>query len=251
MIYRVILLALIALPAVSGCHSRPACPRVPTRDLVREIQAGSPENRLDIFVTDTLLLVNGAPVGKIEDGRFTDASDRAVYPPLLESIYQEFSRRGSDPYTEILVHIHEKHPRALVNLVYQTAASTHLAPVILMPVNFVRTTCDKRPDRPDTAAAPAPDDGLLVRQEKDRILVNGEVVLTLVEGKMPESSLDSDGIICPPLLLALSSRLNRLPKDQVPVLHLTLEADPEITKYILVTAGKAGITRFKTVRVIE
>ncbi len=251
MIFRGLLFFLLALPTLAGCHQRPACPRVPTRELVREIQAKSPDNRLDIFVTDTLLLVNGAPVGKIEDGRFTDASDRAVYPPLLESIYQEFSRRGSDPYTEILVHIHEKHPRALVNLVYQTAASTHLAPVILLPVNFVRTTCDKRPDQPTTAVSPAPVDGLLVRQEKDRILVNGEIILTLAEGRMPEGSLDSDGIICPPLLQALSSRLSRLPQDRVPVLHLTLEADPEITKYILVTAGKAGITRFKTVRVIE
>ena len=245
---------LILLLAAAGCTRPDACPRVPARQLVRDIQAQSPDSRLDVFVTDTVLLVNGAPVGKIEKGRFTDASDRAVYPPLLESIYQEFSRRGSDPYTEILVHIHEKHPRSLVNLVYQTAASTHLAPVILIPVNFVRTTCELREEsqKPQPPVATPHGEGLLVRQEKDRILVNGEVVLTLEDGRMPAGSLDSDGIICPPLLKALVERL-AAPSGAslVPVLHLTLEADPEITKYILVTAGRAGVNRFKTVRVIE
>jgi hypothetical protein len=255
MIARLSTFVLLFALAATGCTRRDPCPRVPARQLVREIQAQSPDNRLDIFVTDTVLLVNGAPVGKIEQGRFTDASDRAVYPPLLDSIYQEFSRRGSDPYTEILVYIHEKHPRALVNLVYQTAASTHLAPVILMPVNFVRTTCERGEESKKTGPAlpTTPTDGLLVRQEKDRILVNGQVVLTLEDGRMPAGSLDSDGIICPPLLKAIVDRLaaSKGRDPVVPVLHLTLEADPEITKYILVTAGRAGVNRFKTVRVIE
>lgn len=255
MIARLLTPVLILLLAATGCTRRDACPRIPARQLVRDILAQSPDNRLDIFVTDSVLLVNGAPVGRIEKGRFTDASDRAVYPPLLESIYQEFSRRGSDPYTEILVHIHEKHPRELVNLVYQTAASTHLAPVVLMPVNFVRTTCEVREEsqKPPTPVKTTPEEGLLVRQEKDRILVNGQVVLTLEGGRMPAGSLDSDGIICPPLLKAFAERLaaSQGQDPVVPVLHLTLEADPEITKYILVTAGRAGVNRFKTVRVIE
>ncbi len=246
------LLPVLLLSVIFGCTTRNACPRIPAQQLVREILADSPDSRLDVFVTDTVLLVNGAPVGKIRDGRFTDASDRAVYPPLLESIYQEFSRRGSDPYTEILIHVHEKHPKALIDLVYQTAARTQLAPVILLPVNFIRTRCDSpKSGAPSSNPPAAIDRGLLVRQEKDRILVNGQVVLKLEDGLMPASSLDPDGIICPALLKALVDRLAQLPKDAEPVLHLTLEADPEITKYILVTAGKAGVSRFKTVRVIE
>jgi hypothetical protein len=235
-----------------GCARPNACPRIPNQQLVREILADSPDSRLDIFVTDSLLLVNGAPVGKIRDGRFTDASDRAVYPPLLESIYQEFSRRGSDPYTEILIHVHEKHPRTLIDLVYRTAARTQLAPVILLPVNFIRTKCDARPNAASATSIPTNHEGgLLVRQEKDRILVNGATVLTLEDGRIPASDLDADGILCLPLHKVLAEALARVPGDTVPVLHLTLEADPEITKYILVTAGKAGISRFKTVRVIE
>ena len=251
MIFRTTLPFLLWFAAF-GCTRHDACPRIPTQQMVREILADSPDNRLDIFVTDTVLLVNGAPVGKIRDGRFTDASDRAVYPPLLESIYQEFSRRGSDPYTEILIHMHEKHPRALIELVHQTAARTQLAPVILLPMNFIRTKCDHRTvASPTSPATTAIEGGLLVRQEKDRILVDGQVILTFADGKMPPAALDADGIICPALLKALADRLARLPADAVPVLHLTLEADPEITKYILVTAGLAGISRFKTVRVIE
>ncbi|PKN46622.1 MAG: hypothetical protein CVU59_05520 [Deltaproteobacteria bacterium HGW-Deltaproteobacteria-17] len=247
---RSLILFSFLLMVAAGCTRHDACPRIPLQQQVREILAESPDNRLDIFVTDTVLLVNGAPVGKIRGGRFTDASDRAVYPPLLESIYQEFSRRGSDPYTEMLIYIHEKHPRTLIDLVYRTAARTQLAPVILVPVNFIRTRCDK-PKQAEPKVAAGPVSGLLVRQEKDRILVNGQAVLTLENGAMPAGALDADGIICPALLKVLADHLATLPRDAVPVLHLTLEADPEITKYILVTAGKAGISRFKTVRVIE
>lgn len=247
---RFIILFPLLLLVAAGCTRHVACPRIPTQQVVREILADSPDSRLDIFVTDTVLLVNGAPVGKIRGGRFTDASDRAVYPPLLESIYQEFSRRGSDPYTEMLIYIHEKHPRALIDLVYRTVARTQLAPVIMVPVNFIRTGCDK-PKQAGPQIAASHEDGLLVRQEKDRILVNGQAVLMLENGSIPAGALDADGIICPALLKVLTEHLATLPKDAIPVLHLTLEADPEITKYILVTAGKAGIYRFKTVRVIE
>ncbi|PKN26290.1 MAG: hypothetical protein CVU65_06135 [Deltaproteobacteria bacterium HGW-Deltaproteobacteria-22] len=248
---RFLILFPLLLQVAAGCTRHDACPRIPTQQLVREILADSPDSRLDIFVTDTVLLVNGAPVGKIRGGRFTDASDRAVYPPLLESIYQEFSRRGSDPYTEMLIYIHEKQPRALIDLVYRTAARTQLAPVILVPVNFIRTRCDKSKPAGPPPVATSQGEGLLVRQEKDRILVNGQAVLTLENGSIPPGALDADGIICPALLKVLAEHLATLPKDAIPVLHLTLEADPEITKYILVTAGKAGISRFKTVRVIE
>ncbi len=242
---------LVFLPLLGACVHRESCPRVPARDIVQEIQAQSPDSRLDVFVTDEWLLVNGAPVGKIRKGRFTDASDRNLYPPLFDALHQEFSRRGSDPYTEIVVYVHDRLPSALVELVRSTAIRTRLAPVLLIPMSFVRRTCDQASTVSPASPVSADASGLLVRQERDRILVNGTVVVQLEDGRMPPAELDSDGILCPKLLQALTGALSRLPEGVEPVLHLTLEADPDVTKYILVTAGKAGIVRFKTLRVIE
>lgn len=237
--------------AALACSRKDACPRVPVRDIVHGIQANSPDSRLDVFVTDEWLLVNGAPVARIRKGRFTDASERDVYPPLSDALHQEFSRRGADPYSEIIVYVHDRLPSDLVRLVHNTAIGTHLAPVVMVPMSFFRRVCDKSAPPAPASPAPAEVPGLLVRQEKDRILVNGTVVIQLENGSIPATQLDADGILCPRLLQALKESLPRLPAGSEPVLHLTLEADPEVTKYILVTAGKAGIVRFKTLRVIE
>ncbi len=250
LIYRPILPVILVF-LFFHCRRQDPCPTVPSREIVRDIASTSPDSRLDIFVTESILLVNGAPVGQIRNGQFTDASVRSIYPPLLESVYQEFTRRGSNPYTEILIYMHEEHPKELVDLVHRTVLQTQLAPVILMPMNFTRTRCNYEAEKAAEVTPAKLEGTLLVRQEKDRILVDGETVLELEKGQIPQDSLDRDRIICIPLLERLEKILPSLPRDAVPVLHLTLEADPEVTKYILVTAGKAGIMRFKTVRVIE
>lgn len=216
---------------------------------MNDILSQSPDSRLDVFVTDEWLFVNGAPVAKIREGRFTDASNRAVYPPLSDALYQEFSRRGSSPYTEIVVYVHDRLPSALIELVRATATETQLAPVVMVPISFFRRTCEQNAISHPTTPVATKMQGLLVRQEKDRILVNGIVVIQLENGTMPASELDENGILCPKLLHAITAALQSA--KGAPVLHLTMDADPEVTKYILVSAGKAGIVRFKTLRVIE
>lgn len=234
----------------ANCSRQNVCPRVPLKEIMNDILSQSPDSRLDVFVTDEWLFVNGAPVAKIHKGRFTDASNRDVYPPLSDALYQEFSRRGSSPYTEIVVYVHDRLPSALVELVRATATETHLAPVVMVPISFFRRTCEQNAISPHTTPPVATEmQGLLVRQEKDRILVNGIVVIQLENGTMPTSELDENGILCPKLVQAITAALQSA--KGAPVLHLTMDADPEVTKYILVSAGKAGIVRFKTLRVIE
>jgi len=248
---RPLLLIPAVLLALTSCRTKVRCPVVAPERIVRDILGDSPEYRLNIFVTPDLLLIRGARVGKIVKGRLTDYKGDEVYSPLLEAIYTEFKNKGDDPYREIIIHAHEKQSRTLLKLIQHTALSTHLAPVILMPVDFSTTTCAYvKPGKGRVAVTTSIKDNILIRQEKGRILVDGVVVVTLEEGKLSKASLGKHGIVVTALLESLRARLARMPKAVTPVLHITYDADLDVTRYILITAGKAGIYKLKTVRVL-
>lgn len=249
-----LLTTLALLGLLPQCNRRTTCPPILAERLVREIQEASPDHRLNIFATPGLLLINGAKIAKITGGKLSAQGDEEIYTPLLEAIYNEFKQRGEDPYREIFIHAHEKLPRSLLRRIQTTALSTHLAPVILLPIDFAVTRCTYQKRRTVATKRLTIPNNILIRQERDQILVDGEVVVSLSEGRLPPQSLGKGGIVIAPLLKSLKSRLKalqqRTPHPITPVLHITYDANLKITSYILITAGKVGIFKLKTVRVL-
>ncbi|MBU1537347.1 hypothetical protein KKF84_18675 [Myxococcota bacterium] len=246
-----VVIIFLTVSGLFGCTQKVKCPVVKEGRIVRDILNDSPDYRLNIFVTPTLLIINGANVGKIKGGRLSDQSEDEVYTPLLEAIYSEFKNKGDDPYREILIHAHEKQPRALLRLLQHTALSTHLAPVILVPVDFGVTTCSYvKPGQTKARQVTSLKNNILIRQERGQILVDGQTIVTLEEGKLSKTMLGENGIVITALLKVLRTKLAKLPKTVTPVLHITFDADLGVTRYILITAGKAGIFKVKTVRVL-
>ncbi|MBU1240075.1 hypothetical protein KJ865_10240, partial [Myxococcota bacterium] len=99
-----VVIIFLTVSGLFGCTQKVKCPVVKEGRIVRDILNDSPDYRLNIFVTPTLLIINGANVGKIKGGRLSDQSEDEVYTPLLEAIYSEFKNKGDDPYREILIH---------------------------------------------------------------------------------------------------------------------------------------------------
>ncbi|MGM0597735.1 MAG: hypothetical protein ACQES9_11935 [Myxococcota bacterium] len=246
-----IILNLFLLQIFYGGCQQKKCKTIKPDKLVREIHAEKPENRLNIYVLPNFILINTIPVGKIKEGKLTDHSDSLVYQPLLEAIYDQFKIRGDDPYFYIYIYVHEKLPKSLIQLIQKTAVKTNLAPVILIPYDFTKNSCDpKQQKEQKTPQIKKHQDTILIRQEKSRILVGGKEVIKLENNRIPDKYLDKNGMVIIPLLKKISARMKKINKNKTPVLHITFDAKTDVTKYILITAGKAGIYKFKTIRVL-
>ncbi|MBU1240208.1 hypothetical protein KJ865_10915, partial [Myxococcota bacterium] len=113
------------------------------------------------------------------------------------------------------------------------------------------TTCSYvKPGQTKARQVTSLKNNILIRQERGQILVDGQTIVTLEEGKLSKTMLGENGIVITALLKVLRTKLAKLPKTVTPVLHITFDADLGVTRYILITAGKAGIFKVKTVRVL-
>jgi hypothetical protein len=234
------------------CTPVKKCPTVKSQRIVKDLLKNSPEYQLNLVITPNLLLINGAKIAKIKNGRFTDQNEDETYAPLMEAIYNEFKVKGDDPYREIIIYASDKADNKLIMLVQKTALHTHMAPTILIPVDFNTTTCNYNKPKKTTVAGkilkiPS---NILIRQEKNKIFVDGKVVVIFENGKIPANLLNKEQIVIVPLLKCLKNGLAKLNKNVTPVLHITFDANLKMTKYILITAGKAGIYKLKTIRVL-
>ncbi|MBN2724568.1 MAG: hypothetical protein JXR95_10905 [Deltaproteobacteria bacterium] len=233
-----------------GCARPTKCTLVSYSKIEKDIISASPDSYLNIILSPAYLTVNGARVGEIRNGKLKDQTDNESYNPLMEAVYDYFRRRGDEPYTRIILYLHKNHKPELVNLIFRTVSRTYLAPVVMMPYNFSVTDCKYKPPQmemnPKTVyKLPG---RLLIRQEKSRILVDGHVITELTDGKIPVGDFGKEGLLINPLLEVLKKNIFK--KNIVPVLYITFDADMKVTRHILITAGKAGIYKLRTYRVL-
>ncbi len=247
------LLPFLVFSAVSCSRSSvPArrCRTLPIQHTTKDLLNVSPDHRLNVFLTPDILMVNGAPVGRLENGRFTDYQGGQLYAPLMEAIIEEFGRHKLDPYMEIMVYVDKRIPPSLAKLVVQTAERASLASVFVLPYDFSPSSCSYvKPKPSDRHRRVMKIPGtVLVRLDKDAIYVDGKAVVRFKYGLVPPQ--DMDGMIIVPLFKKLVEAKKRLSQDAVPVFHVSVDSDPKVVKMILFTAGKAGFGVMRTFRVL-
>lgn len=232
-----------------SCTKPKKCTQISEIKITSDIYKIRTDSQLVVVAGKSLISINGAKVGKIENGRFTDQTDEESYNPLMEALYDFFRRRGDEPYGSIIIYVYEKHSKSLVKLIQKTAMRTYLAPVIMIPFNFDVTDCNYvlPKNQSETKKIVRIPGALLIRQEKDRILVDGNTIITLVEGKIPVIEFDSGGLILDKLLKIIQEKNTG---KITPILHITFDANMIVTRHILLTAGKAGIYKIRTFRVL-
>ena len=226
------------------------CHTLPVQLVTRDLMEVSPEHRLNVFLTPTMLMVNGAPVGKVRNGTLPDHDGGRLYAPLLEAIVEEFGRHRLDPYMEIVVYVDRHIPSSLAKLVVTTAEKASLAPVFVLPYDFRPSSCSYVKPRPTPKRRRVDriPGTVLVRLDRDAIYVDGKLVVRFRYGLIPPE--DMDGMIIIPLYKRLLEAKRHLSKDAVPVFHVSVDSDPKVVKMVLFTAGKAGFGVMRTFQVL-
>lgn len=260
-------MAATGLAAFVDCTAakRPhTCQPVNPAQTRNRILEAAPADSLVVFVGRARIWVMGSAVARLTRG-VLDPRELAegVHEPLLKALYQETRHKGGR-VSRIIVYAPESVPENTVRAVTDTARSSKLGRVLVLPWSLVRAgscpaTAGLAPKTEPAEKRLEPKLGaeypLVIRADARAVWINGRLALRLdngrfVQSKEPGSPVES--VQRTLLARRLRTLLAKIPVQRWRLLVVvTHRVSDSVVRMILSAAGQAGVTKFNLERELD